>query len=151
VRVELTLDDDRQFQPSRKVTLSGKFGERQAEIEFFRRQHGRCVLKLQGIDSISDAEKYVGADVRIPTNELLPPEEGSFYTFQLKGCRVFSAGEELGTVVDVLDLGGTTVLQVGQDRNETLIPFASSYLKKIDLNQRRIDVDLPEGLKELNR
>jgi hypothetical protein len=42
------------------------------------------VLKLQGIDSISDAEKYVGADVRIPTNELLPPEAGSFYTFQLK-------------------------------------------------------------------
>ena len=94
MRVELTLDDDRQFQPSRKVTLTGKFGERQAEIEFFRRQHGRCVLKLRGIDSISDAEKYVGADVRIPTNELLPAAEGSFYTFQLKGCRVFSAGEE---------------------------------------------------------
>ena len=151
MRVELTLDDDRQFQPSRRVILAGKFGERQAEIEFFRRQHGRCVLKLQGIDSISEAEKYVGADVRIPKNELLPPEEGSFYTFQLKGCRVFSAGEEIGTVVDVLDLGGTTVLQVDQDGNEILIPFANSYLKKIDLDQRRIDVDLPEGLMELNR
>ena len=109
------------------------------------------MLKLQGIDSISDAEKYVGADVRIPANELLPPEEGSFYTFQLKGCRVFSTGEEIGTVVDVLDLGGTTVLQVDQNGKETLIPFANSYLKKIDLEQRRIEVDLPEGLKELNR
>src|SRR5262249_28436770 len=99
----------------------------------------------------SDAEKYVGADVRIPRSELLPPEEGSFFTFQLKGCRVFTAGEEIGAVVDVLDLGGTTVLQVDQNGKETLIPFASSYLKRIDLDQRRIEVDLPEGLTELNR
>ena len=106
------------------------------------------MLKLQGIDSISEAEKYVGADVRIPKNELLPPEEGSFYTFQLKGCRVFAPAKRSAPSRMYSISVEQTVMQVDQDENETLIPFANSYLKKIDLDQRRIDVDLPEGLRE---
>jgi len=110
------------------------------------------VLKVRGIDSIADAERMVGSDIRIPLNELLAPGEGSFYTFQLKGCRVFQEEEYLGTITDVLDLGGSEVLKVDRDdKEETLIPFAHSYLKKIDLDQRRIDVNLPEGLRDINK
>jgi len=139
------------------LNVASKSGDREAEVEYFRRQHGRCVLKFRGIDSISDAEKIVGSELRIPRNELLAAEEGSFYTFQLKGCRVFQADEYIGTVTDVLDMGGSEVLKVDRDdtgdddAEETLIPFAQSYLKKIDLDQRRIDVDLPEGLRDINR
>jgi len=60
--------------------------------------------------TISEAEKYIGAEIRIPANDLLPPKEGWFYTFQLKGCRVFAVnGEYIGTITDVLDLGGDHV------------------------------------------
>jgi len=121
------------------------------EVEYFRRQHERCVLKFRGIDSINDVQKYVGADVRILKSELRPPDEGSFYTFQLKGCSVFSDGENLGVVTDILETGATEILKVDLDGSETLIPFAQAYLKKVDLEQRRIDVDLPEGLRELNK
>jgi ribosomal 30S subunit maturation factor RimM len=70
----------------------------------------------------------------------------------LKGCRVFAAdGEYIGTVTDVLDSGGTEILKVDLESEETLIPFAQAYLKKIDVERRRIDVDLPEGLRGLNR
>jgi len=83
---------------------------------------------------------------------LSPPKEGWFYTFQLKGCRVFAVdGEYIGTITDVLGSGGTEILKVDRDNEETLIPFAESYLRKIDLGQRRIEVDLPEGLRELNK
>jgi len=126
--------------------------EHHTEIEFFRRQHGRGVIKLRGIDHISDAEKYVGAEIQIPASDLSPPKEGWFYTFQLKGCRVFAAnGDYIGTITDVLDLGGPEILKVDRENNETLIPFAQSYLIKIDVNEKRIDVDLPEGLWELNK
>ena len=130
-----------------------KTGDRDAEVEYFRRQHGRCVLKVKGIDSISDAERIVGAEIRIPKDELLEAEEGKFYTFQLKGCRVFQNEEYIGTVSDVLDMGGSEILKVDREdsEEETLIPFAYSYLKKIDLDQRRIDVDLPEGLRDINK
>jgi 16S rRNA processing protein RimM len=110
------------------------------------------VLKVRGIDSISDAEKVIGSEIRIPMNELLAAEEGSFYTFQLKGCRVFQNDEYIGTVTDVLDMSGSEILKVDrEDKEETLIPFAHSYLKKIDLEQRRIDVELPEGLRDINK
>jgi 16S rRNA processing protein RimM len=125
---------------------------RETEIEFFRRQHGRCVVKFRGIDSISEAEKHIGNEIKIPEDELPLPEEGAFYTFQLKGCQVFTtAGEFVGTVTDVLDSGGTEILKVDCDAEETLIPFAQSYMKSIDTDQRRIEVELPEGLRGLNK
>ena len=145
--------EDGVFEPGRRVILSaGRTAERDAEIEFFRRQHGRCVVKLRGIDTISEAEKYIGSEIRIPASELSAPKEGWFYTFQLKGCRVFAVdGEYIGTITDVLDLGGAEILKVDRENEETLIPFAQSYLKKIDVDQQRIEVDLPEGLRDLNR
>ena len=81
-----------------------------------------------------------------------PPKDGWFYTFQLKGCRVFAVeGEYIGEITDVIDSGGAGILKVDRGNEETLIPFAQSYLKKIDLEQRRIEVDLPDGLRELNK
>ena len=151
LRIELTLEDDRLFNPGRKVTLAGR-NEREAEIEFFRRQHGHCVIKFCGIDHISDAEKLIGSEIRIEAGQVSPLEDGWFYTFRLKGCRVFAvSGEYVGTITDVLDHGGTQVLKVDCENEETLIPFAQEFLKKIDLDQKRIEVDLPEGLRGLNK
>jgi 16S rRNA processing protein RimM len=131
---------------------------RTVKIEFFRRQHGRFVMKFAGIDSIEDAEKIIGAELRIPESEIPAAEEGSFYTFHLRGCRVYAVhggdgdGDEyIGDVTDVVDGGGTQLLQLGSGKDETLIPFAESIVKKIDLAARRIDVELPKGLRELNK
>ena len=146
------LEDDAVFESGRRVILAGKGIERESEIEFFRRQHGRCVAKFRGIDSISDAEILVGYDVKIPTETLPNLEPGWFYTFQLKGSRVFTVeGDYIGILTDVFGTGGGEILKVDRDKEEILIPFAHSYLKEIDVDQQRIVVDLPEDLRELNR
>ena len=150
------FEDDALFETGRRVILSA-MGEasrdvRETEIEFFRRQHGRCVAKFRGIDSISEAEQYVGHEIKIPAAALPAPKDGWFYTFQLKGCSVFTTdGEYIGIVTDVLDSGGTEILKVDREDEETLIPFAQSFISKIDLGQHKIEVDLPEGLRELNK
>jgi 16S rRNA processing protein RimM len=150
--VAIALEDDRVFEAGRSVRIHRSGAEQKIEIEFLRRQHGRAVLKLKDVDSIAAAERIVGAELLIAEDELPAPSPGSFYTFQLKGCRVFAANEEyLGSVTDVIDSGGTEILQVNGDTEELLIPFAQSYLKKIDIGGRRIDVDLPEGLRGINR
>jgi len=139
------------LQPGRKVRIAGKTAEELSEIEFFRRQHGRFVIKLQGVDSIEDAQTIVGADLSVRRSELPQPARGAFYTFDLKGCSVFGGREEnLGVVTDVLDFSGTPILKVDNNGKELLIPFAQSYLKRIDVSGRRIEVELPEGLRELN-
>jgi 16S rRNA processing protein RimM len=147
------LENDKVFGSGRRVILAGsKQEEREAEIDSFRRQHGNCVIKFRGIDGISEAEKYVGAEVRIAAGDLPEPDEGSYYTFRLKGCQVFTVnGDYIGIVTDVLDSGGPQILKVDREDEETLIPFAESYLKSIDLDRRRIEVDLPEGLRDLNK
>src|SRR5262245_13033066 len=108
------LEDDGVFETGRQVVLFGaKSGEFETEIELFRRQHGRCVAKFRGIDSISQAEKYIGYEVRIPVDTLPVLSEGWFYTFRLKGCEVLTVqGERIGVVTDVLDSGGTEILKV---------------------------------------
>jgi len=152
MRVEPILDDDRVFAPERSVTILHGAVQQSAQIEFSRRQHGRLILKLRGIDSISDVESLVGTELGISEEQLPPAEEGLFYTFQLRGCDVVTAdGTSLGTVTEVLDSGGTHILKVDGKAGEILIPFAQSYLRKVDLGQRRIEVDLPEGLADLNK
>ncbi len=147
------LENDAIFGAGRRIVLSGaKIAEQEVEIEYFRRQHGHCVAKFCGIDSIAVAEKYIGAAIKIPARELPAPSEGWYYASQLKGCDVFTAdGEYIGRLSEVLDWGGTQILKVDRENEETLIPFAQSFLKSIDLNQRRIEVDLPEDLRNLNK
>jgi len=151
MRADPQLEDDRVFEPGRQVTLIRGALKESFEIEFSRKQHGRLILKLRGIDSISEVESRIGAEVSVSEAQIPPATQGTFYTFHLKGCVVVTAeGESIGTVTDVLDNGGTPILKVDGNDGEILIPFADAYLRDIDLGQRRIEVDLPEGLRDLN-
>ena len=58
--------------------------------------------------------------------------------------------EYLGIVTQVLDSGATEILKVDLDQQELLIPFADPYLRNVDIVAKRIDVELPEGLREIN-
>jgi 16S rRNA processing protein RimM len=160
--VDLIFDDDRLLDSGRQLRMELGGTSRTVKIEFFRRQNGRFVMKFAGIDSIEDAEKIVGAELRIPESEIPEAEEGSFYTFHLRGCRVYaihegdgsadgSEDEYIGDVTGIVDGGGSQLLQVGSGKEETLIPFAESIVKKVDLAGRRIEVELPKGLRELNK
>jgi len=152
MRIEAIFEDDRVFEHGRPVFVIHGIKRENFEIEFSRRQHGRLILKLRGIDSISQVEKLVGAELAIPEKDIPPVEEGSFYTFHLKGCEVVASdGETIGTVIDVLDSGGAAILKVDGKEGEILIPFAQSYLRNVDLERRRIEMDLPEGLRDLNK
>jgi 16S rRNA processing protein RimM len=125
--------------------------ERPAEIEFFRRQNGRPVFKLRGIDDRSAAEAIVGAELWMAVAGLPQLAQGSFYTFDLKGCDVFTDREgRIGVVVDVLDSGGNGLLRIDRDGRELLVPFAAAFLKRVDIAAKRIDLELPDGLLELN-
>ena len=80
---------------------------------------------------------------------------GSFYVSDLAGCDVFdTGGETLGSVRDVQftgeGLAGTPILVVDSPRGELLIPLAQEICVRIDVAARRIEVALPEGLRELN-
>ena len=122
-------------------------GER-FEVETTWFHNGTLVFKLRGVDTISDAERLVGAEVRVPLAERVPLEAGEFFEDDLLGCEVQDrrTGESLGRVLEFQDAGGAGVLSL---EGGLLIPFARAICVEIDPAAKRIAVELPPGLKEL--
>ena len=113
--------------------------------------HGATlVFKFRGIDSISDAEGLYGREVCVPASQRTTLDEGEYFQSDLIGCEVVDrrTGQSLGTVSGWEDGGGSGLLALDDG---LLIPFARSICVEIDPAARRIAVELPEGLKELNR
>jgi 16S rRNA processing protein RimM len=156
VRGELTAipfsDRPERFERLARVFLFGNAPAREfeVEVEAARPVSGSVLFKFHGIDSIDDAEPWRGAEVRIPRAERAPLDPGEFYLSDLAGCDVVErgSGESLGVVTGWDEGGPSGLLKVGPD---LLIPFVRSICVSIDPVARRIEVDLPEGLKDLNR
>jgi len=111
--------------------------------------NGVLIFKFAGIDSISDAERLRGAEVRVPWTDRAPLDPGEYFQSDLLGCEVVESrtGVSLGRVTAWEDGGGSGLLVL---EGGALIPFARSICVEIDPQRKRIAVDLPEGLRELN-
>jgi len=121
-----------------------------------RSRGGQAIFHFEGSDSITAAEKLVGLEVQIPLSERTALPADSYYITDLIGCEVHEEGGALlGLVRDVQMTGevvaGTPILVVESSRGELLVPLAQEICVRVDTAARRIDVDLPEGLSDLNR
>ena len=118
---------------------------------------GGIVLHFEGVDSISAAEQLSHLIVAIPKAERAPLGADEVYIDDLAGCTLIdvapSTPETIGIVIDVDRSAGPIPLLVvrGEGGEEILVPFAKNYLKKIDLPAKRLEMALPEGLRDLNR
>jgi 16S rRNA processing protein RimM len=128
---------------------------RQVELVHHWPHKGGIVLHFAGVDSISAAESLIGSFVAIPLTERAPLAADEIYIGDLIGCTLVDvagpAPVDLGTIEDVdRTAGPTPLLVVHGGSGEILVPFANSYLRKIDLAAKRIEMALPEGLADLN-
>lgn len=116
---------------------------------------GQAIFHFENSDSISDAEKLVGLEVQVPLAERMPLPPESYYVTDLIGCEVFEEnGAPVGRVRDVQFTGegvaGTPLLVLDSARGELLVPLAQEICVRVDTAARRIEVALPEGLRDLN-
>jgi 16S rRNA processing protein RimM len=113
---------------------------------------GRVVLKFAQVDSMAEAENLRGFDVVIPREERMPLSGDAVYVSDLMGVRVIDVSRggsaDAGEITDVEPEGpGPAMLVVrSQAGDELLIPFVRAYLRKMDLEGKRLEMDLPEGL-----
>ena len=118
---------------------------------------GRPVFKFEGIDSISDAEAWQGAELLVVAEQVMPAPEGEYSHADLIGSRVvkwkqagLESEELVGVVEGIEEFGGPPLLRVRTEAGrEVLIPFAGSICKRVDVASKAIEVDLPEGLLDL--
>ena len=128
------------------VPIPGSAGARAIAVTDRWPHKGRIVLKLEGVDSIDEAERYRGVELRIGEDELEALPAGSYYHYQLQGLRVEDAqGRPIGTVAEILETGGEApVLVVRGGPGEVLIPLADAFIQKVDLEGKRIVAIKPE-------
>lgn len=159
-------DFPEKFAERRRLWLlaEGASGSRPAaaprEVELIAHwQHkGGVVLHFAGVDSITAAETLSGLVVAIPSTERAALGEDEVYIGDLIGCVLVDVGETAGgapaTVGEIQDVdrtaGPVALLVVNGAAGEVLVPFAKSYLRRIDLEGRRVEMALPEGLTGLN-
>ncbi|MGO8934089.1 MAG: ribosome maturation factor RimM [Terracidiphilus sp.] len=129
---------------------------RQVELKNHWLHKGGVVLHFAGVDSISAAETLAGVVVAIPRTERAELSEDAVYISDLVGCTLVDvAGAEavrVGTIENVDRSGGAAPLLVVRGaKGEVLVPFAKSYLRKIDLEAKRVEMALPEGLVDLSK
>jgi 16S rRNA processing protein RimM len=128
---------------------------REVELQAHWLHKGGIVLHFAGVGSISAAEMLTGSVVAIPLAERVPLEADEVYIADLIGCALIdvagSASIPVGQIEDVDRTAGPVALLVVRGaQGEILIPFARSYLRRIDLAARRVEMSLPEGLVDLN-
>ena len=141
-----------------------------------RNHPGQAVYWFEGFTSIAEAEKLRGLDVLILFEQRVVLPAGQYFVEDLVGCSVFEVADPsgdagsavasspcsmseapslIGSVIDVQATGeeqaGTPILVVDVRGEELLIPLAEDICRRIDVAGRRIEVVLPEGLRELNR
>ena len=136
------------FDNLKSVLLVRPDGETaEIEIEKFWFQKNRIVLKFAGFDSIEEAETLRNCEICIAETEAVELEADEFFDWELEGCAVETvAGERIGTVKEVMRTGGTEILVVAGAEKEFLIPFAEAICTEIDVENKLIRVDAPEGL-----
>jgi 16S rRNA processing protein RimM len=120
------------------------------EVESTWFHQGTLIFKFRGVDSISAGELLSGAEVRVPIGERTALDPGEFFQDDLIGCQVIEkeTGQSLGSVSAWEDSGTSGLLVVN---GNLLIPFVRSICVEIDPAAKKITVELPEGLKDLNR
>jgi 16S rRNA processing protein RimM len=152
VAVELHTDIPGRLHAGMRVfALTDDGSRRELLIEDAWPHKGWLVLKFAGVDSISEAEVLVGNELQVPQSERAELEPGAVYVSDLVGCMVFDRGREVGIVSDVrFGAGEAPLLVVGSGKNESEIPYAQEFLVKADLEHKRIEMNLPEGLLDVN-
>ena len=130
---------------------------REIRILDSREFRGRWILTLEGVSSMNDAEALRGSELRIAADDVKTLGPGAHYVYDLVGCRIETVdGRIVGTVTDVLfNTGIPTLVAAGTSGEEVsggevLVPLVDEICRIVDPAGKRIVIDPPEGLVELN-
>jgi 16S rRNA processing protein RimM len=157
VAAEILTDFPERLPKLREVWLAGGAGApRQIRVRkcwLSPARGGQAIFHFADVDDRDAADRLRGLEVQVPVEQRATLAEGSYFVSDLVGCSVWEAGAAapLGSVRDVEFPGGVPLLAIDTSAGEVLVPLAAAYCVRIDIGEKRIDVSLPEGLRDLNR
>jgi 16S rRNA processing protein RimM len=147
VKVFPLTNDPKRFDKLKEVFIESKDDLVKYQVESSKHLKNTVILKLKGVDTMNDAEKLRDLYVKVGRWDAVRLPKDSFFICDIVESEVFDIhGVLLGKLVDVMQTGANDVYVVKDDKREILIPALKTVVKEINLQNKKIIVDLPEGL-----
>ena len=148
VKVNPFTDDINVFEQIKYVYIDFKNELKKVKIQQVRYNKNQVLLKLEGIDSIEEADKYRTCYIKTEKKKQEDLGEDTYYIVDLIGLTVFSTeGENLGIIDDVFPTGSNDVYVVKDNLGkQILIPAIADVVKEVDLKNKKMIVNLIPGL-----
>ncbi len=148
VKVNPYTENMERFEELENIIVKTKAEQKEYKIEKVSYSKNQVILKLKGIDHIDYAEKLRSGMILIKKSDLPPLEEGVYYLADLIGLEVYTEqGELLGKVDDIYNTGANDIYVVKNELGmQKLLPGIDEVIKKVDLSNNKIIVNLIEGL-----
>jgi len=148
LRVSLLTDFPSRILKLQNVYLVGK-EIRQHQVIGAKKHRSGYNITLSGVDTSEKAKELIGSYISVPEEELQPLPEGTYYEFQIVGLTAcHEDGETIGEVKDILELPNNDVLVIDRQGEEVLVPLVAAFVKRIDMENKRIIIASIEGLME---
>jgi 16S rRNA processing protein RimM len=139
---------EERFRAGQVVLIGAADRPREFMIREVRFHQGRPIVDVVGVETMSDAEALAGAGVWVAESDVPPLPEGTYYRHDLVGCEaVDTRGAALGRVTAVEGSIDRSYLVVDE---HMMIPLVGDIVVAVDISAKRITIDPPEGLIDLN-
>lgn len=148
LRVNPFTDDITRFNKLKTIYILIKNELKEFNIEEVKYSKNTVLLKLEGIDDIDKAEEYKNFYLKINKKDAIKLPKNSYFISDLMGSKVYTESEELlGNIVDIFSTKSNDVYVVkNEDGKQILLPAIKSVIKQVDINNKKIIINLIEGL-----
>ena len=121
------------------------------EIASHRKVKNFDIIKFKGMYHINDIEKFRDFTLKVREEDLTDLEDGEFYYHEIIGLEVYENDVLLGRIKEILQPGANDVWVVKRKgKRDLLLPYIPPVVLGIDIEQGRVDVEIPEGLDDEN-
>ncbi len=146
IKVEPLTDDMNRFHDLDWVYIrDSTMGVKQVPIRGVRVQKDHVYLYLEGVTNRDQAERLRHQYLWIDREHAVKLPKGFYFICDIIGCQAYDLKDAfLGEVVDVLQTGSNDVYVIDGNGNEILVPALHSVVKKIDMSQKRILIDMSQ-------
>lgn len=136
VKVIALTDDPKRYNELDFVIIDGV----ERKIQGCKYQKDRVIVKIEGINTIEEAEKYKNKYMEIPREYAVPLEEDTYYIADIIGCIVYDTdGKNLGEIYDVIQTKNNDVYWIRKPK-ELLIPVLLDIVTDIDIENKKITI-----------
>lgn len=138
------------YNPDSELFVPGQVFDLPFEAKFKKLTIAECDgqwCTFEEIQNVDDAKSVTGFELSVSRDQMPKPKDGSYYHVDLIGCMIIDAetNKAVGALNDILYTASNDVWVVVNDKDEeTLIPIIKDVIVKVDLDDNKIYLQIPE-------